>query len=138
MILHMAMPAVAAREMIAQPRIVHSIPGRVRLRFDDRHAADAPTLALRLQAHPAVWSVRWSPAAHSLTIEFPPALTLREVLLTAPPAAECIQSTPETARGLDWGRIAAACLLAALPVGVVASAALALVNEVAAQARDRR
>jgi hypothetical protein len=71
MILHMAMPAVAAREMIAQPRIVHSIPGRVRLRFDDRHAADAPPLALRLQAHPAVWSVRWSPAAHSLTIEFP-------------------------------------------------------------------
>jgi hypothetical protein len=73
-----------------------------------------------------------------LTVQFPPALTLREVLLTAPTAAECSAPTLEPARRLSWGRIVAAGLLALVPLGAAASVALALATEVAGQTRGRR
>lgn len=93
----------------------------------------------RLSAHPAVWAVRWSPPARSLTIEFFPALTLRELLRSAPPETDlAFPATRPAEERLDWGRIVAACLMASLPVGVLASVALALVAEVASQTAGRR
>lgn len=124
--------------MLEQPIVVHSIPGRVRLRFDRRRVGEAPILAQRLLAHPAVSSVRWSPSARSLTVQFLSAMTLRDLLLTEPASGECLPAKCETARRLDWRRIAAACLLASLPLGVVASVALALATELAGQAGNRR
>ncbi len=134
----MAAPAVVGWEILEQPVVVHSIPGRVRLRFPRRQVGEAPILAQRLLAHPAVSSLRWSPSARSLTVQFLPAMTLRDLLLTAPPSAECPAAKLETTRRLDWGRIAAACLLASLPIGVFASVALAVATELAGQARNRR
>jgi hypothetical protein len=133
----MTLQPVGAREVMTQPRIVHSIPGRVRLRFDRRNSGEAPMLAQRLRGHAAVSSVRWSPSARSLTVEFLPAMTLRDVLLTAPLAAECLPPAPEPARRLDWGRIWVACALALLPLGIAGSVALALATEIAGQANDR-
>jgi hypothetical protein len=129
-------PPIAGPEINDQPAVVHSIPGRVRLRFDKRDSRQAATLVQRLSAHPAVWSVRWSPSARSLTIQYLPTMTLRELLLTAPSGTR-VHAEERSDRRLDWGRVVAACLMASLPLGVLASVALALVTEVATQTAGR-
>ena len=80
-------PAVAGMSQLTralQPQVVHSLPGRVRLRFGPSAGGEALAVAEQLAAHPAVSSVRWSPMVRSLTVEFQPALSLQIVLLDLP------------------------------------------------------
>jgi hypothetical protein len=73
----------------------------------------------------------------SLTIHFQPALPLWELLLNLPDPADGDGLTPVARQGLDWGRIAMACLLALIPIGPAGSVAVALATEVVGQVNDR-
>jgi Cu2+-exporting ATPase len=53
--------------------VVHSLPGRIRVRIDRSDVHLAPELAARLATHRAVQSTRWLAAARSLTIHYDPA-----------------------------------------------------------------
>ncbi len=74
----MALPDVAARSQPAGPsgdwtyKVVHSLPGRVRLRILSADPEDGRRFADRLARHPDVSGVRWTSAARSLTVHFEP------------------------------------------------------------------
>src|ERR1700737_4880672 len=65
-------------------RVVHSLPGRVRLRLSPDGAAEGAGLADRLASHPAVRGSRWTAAARSLTVEFDPDVSFQEILGALP------------------------------------------------------
>lgn len=73
----MAQPAVPARTSRATHgsqrwcySVVHSLPGRVRLRLSHADAEAGPELAGLLAAHPEVETTRWVAAARSLTVVY--------------------------------------------------------------------
>src|SRR5947209_4368037 len=77
--------------MIGSPRarVVHAIPGRLRLRWDRREAdgeAWAPLLA-RLRGQPGVRAARFNPASGSLVVEYDPAAITDTALMRELPAA---------------------------------------------------
>jgi hypothetical protein len=65
-------------------RVVHSLPGRVRLRVAPESADRGEELARRLAGHPDVRSTRWTPAARSLTVEFDPGVSFTDVVSLIP------------------------------------------------------
>jgi hypothetical protein len=120
-----------------EPQVVHSLPGRVRLRFGPKQSEEALAIARQLGQHPAVSSVRWSPKVRSLAIEFEPGLSFREVLQNLPYRGDLQRRPAVTTPRLDWGRITMACFLALVPMGPAGSVAVALAAEVVGQVHDR-
>jgi hypothetical protein len=53
----------------AGARVVHQVPGRLRIRFDRGGGRRGWGLAHGLAAHPAVHTVTWNRANHSLVVE---------------------------------------------------------------------
>ena len=114
-------------------RVVHSIPGRVRLRFDREETGYAHALAGRLQAHPAVRSASWNANARSLIVRYEATHEFADLIRTLP------QPGPEDhleaeAPGIDWAKVALSCLLTMLPLGTVGSVALTLAASISEQA----
>ncbi|MDB5065905.1 MAG: Cation-transporting ATPase [Chloroflexi bacterium] len=64
--------------------MVHSLPGRVRLRIPATRCADGPSLARRLASVPDVRDARWSPAARSLAVQFDRTASFQEVVDRCP------------------------------------------------------
>jgi Cu2+-exporting ATPase len=61
-------------------RIVHSLPGRVRMRLLPGSSLGGEELASRLRRHHGVTGTRWTPAAASLTVSFDPSVPFRQVI----------------------------------------------------------
>ena len=65
-------------------RIVHSLPGRVRIRLDPFSAHRGEELAARIATHPVVRKTRWTGAARSLTVEFDASLSFTDLVNFVP------------------------------------------------------
>ena len=115
-------------------RLVHGLPGRVRLRLEPADAPKGLRLAARLRSHPSVSSAAWSEPNRSLIVRFDPTLCLRELFDCLPPKSSRAPHEMDSA-GLDWGRIALACLPSLLPLGPIGGLGLALATEIAAGGR---
>lgn len=61
-------------------RVIHAIPGRVRIVFERSADDDGLRLARRLALHEDVRAMRWTPAARSLTVAFAGARRFEEIL----------------------------------------------------------
>lgn len=109
--------------------VAHSIPGRVRLRLAPRDCAYAQVLILGLQAHPGVFDARWNRRGRSLIVLFDPTVQFVDLPWT--------RSSPEAGatpgRQIDWAKIAFSCLVSLIPLGPLASVALAFVTSVVEQ-----
>jgi hypothetical protein len=115
-------------------RLAHRLPGRVRLRLEPADVPNGRRLAARLRSHPSVSSAVWSEPNRSLTVQFDPTLCLPELFDSLP--AKSSRAPRETdSAGLDWGRIALACLLSLLPLGPIGGLGLTLATEIAAGGR---
>jgi hypothetical protein len=66
--------------------VVHSIPGRVRLRFPACTPDDIISAAELFETQPEVSSVRWSAGARSLTVAFDPSLPFTDLAIRLPGA----------------------------------------------------
>lgn len=114
------------------PRVVHSLPGRVRLRFDGDGGLLVHALAARLGAHPSVRRVTVVSSIGSVTVHFDPTCDFHDVLGTLPAAV-----TPRAAVvrqvQIDWTRVVLSCLLALAPFGPIGSVAVALLTSVVEQ-----
>jgi hypothetical protein len=106
-------------------RLVHSIPGRFRLAFVPGATEQGRSLARQLQVHPRVRTVRWNPAARSLTVEHDLAVDVRQLIGMLPPTSSPAQASA-AGGGIAWGRVMRACLPCLLPLGPVTSLALTL------------
>jgi hypothetical protein len=125
--------AIIERKLGAPPgRIVHSVPGRIRLRYDRAEESQALLFASQLAGHQAVTAISLRPRTRSLTVHFDPDCSFSNLTSTLPP----VDSTPalaQTARGRDinWSRLAFNCLLSAIPFGPVAAVAVSLLTSIA-------
>jgi hypothetical protein len=95
--------------MIASPRaqVVHSMPGRLRLRFARGEAEPRSVEALleRVRRQPGVRSARFNPGSGSIVVEYdpsmlPPAALLRD-LPVAPPEAPTPSRSPAGTSAAD-------------------------------------
>jgi Cu2+-exporting ATPase len=78
-------PSAPAGRLLSAPErysIVHSLPGRVRLRLQNRELGEE--FAERLGAHRLVSSARWVEAARSLTVHFDPAVPFERIVNDLP------------------------------------------------------
>ena len=129
----MLQPAALPSRPSMHLHIVHSIPGRVRLRFDREETGYAHALAYRLQAHRAVRSATWNVNARSLTVQYDATHEFADLIRTLPPSGPPDDLGVEAAR-IDWGKVAFSCLLTMLPLGTVGSVALTLAASISEQA----
>jgi hypothetical protein len=90
-------------------RVAHSIPGRLRVRFEPRDL-DPAALALllaRLSQRPGVRSARYNPTSGSVVVEYDPAAVqaaaLMEELPLAPPGGEPPGESTPIARAVSRG-----------------------------------
>ena len=127
----MPQPAAFKFRPSVDSRIVHSIPGRVRLRFEREESAYAQALASRLRAHPAVRSA--SRNARSLLVQYDATHEFADLIRTLPPPGRR-QDDPELeAPRIDWGKVAFSCLLTILPLGSLGSVALTVATSIVEQ-----
>src|SRR5215469_6096109 len=114
-------------------RVAHSLPGRVRLRFDREETAYAHALACRLRAHPAVRSATWNANGRSLIVQYDAAHELADLIRTLPPSGppDDLEIGPSR---IDWGKVAFSCLLTMLPLGTLGSIALTIATSISEQA----
>jgi Cu2+-exporting ATPase len=82
--------------------VVHSIPGRLRLRLYSAESADGADLANRIARHPAVTATRWTAAASSLMVQFDPSVSFREILDTLPSDGAGPTHQPEVPAQALW------------------------------------
>ena len=113
--------------------IVHSIPGRVRLRFDRQQSTYAHVLACRLRAHPAVSSASRNANGRSLIVHYDAAHEFTDLIRTLPSHGRSLDDPEPQPRRIDWGKIAFSCLLSMLPLGLFGSVALTLVTSLVEQ-----
>jgi hypothetical protein len=66
---------------MSAPRVLHAIPGRVRVRLPDD--VDGPALAARAREQPGIVEAHWSPLTRGLLVRYDPASTSPEALLAA-------------------------------------------------------
>jgi hypothetical protein len=70
---------------VAKPpsfQIVHSLPGRVRVRLGRGH--DGSDFAARLALHPAIKQTRWVPQVRSLTASYDPSVSFADIVRGLP------------------------------------------------------
>src|SRR5262245_22151563 len=109
--------------------VVHSLPGRIRLRLAPKDGRYGPWLAETFAGHPAVATVRWSQPNRSLTVGFDPAWTLARLAEGVQPGPPREQAPRERERPPLWRRFllpAASLALAASGPGLVARVGIAL------------
>lgn len=94
--------ALAASPALPAWRVVHSLPGRVRLRLSRQDAGHGASLAERLAANPAVTETRWTAAARSLTVEYDPEASFRQILGSLPENGRPDGQAPEPSRTPLW------------------------------------
>src|SRR5215510_1221591 len=114
-------------------RIVHSIPGRVRLRFAREESAHADALASRLRAHPAVRSASRNANGRSLIVQYDASHEFADLIRTLPPPGRRRDEPVFEAARVDWGKVALSCLLTMLPLGSIGSVALTLATAIVEQ-----
>lgn len=119
-----------------RPRVVHSIPGRVRLRFENADPDQLRLLAGRFRAHPAVSAVSLSGPNRSLTVSFDRGRRLAELVASLP--EEPAPHLHRRRSRFDWRRLALSGLAAAIPLGPVGHVVLAVTTDVVEQVREQR
>ena len=129
----MSQPAAFPVRPSEDLRIVHSIPGRVRLRFDRQESTYAHALACRLRAHPAVRSASQNANGRSLIVQYDAAHDFTDLIRTLPQQGRSLDRPKPQPPPVDWGKIAFSCLLSMLPLGPFGSVALTLVTSLAEQ-----
>lgn len=134
----MSRPAAFQLRPSVHSRIVHSIPGRVRLRFEREESADAHALASRLRAHPAVRSASRNANGRSLTVQYDATHEFADLIRTLPPPARQRDDPEFEAPQIDWRKVAFSCLLTMLPLGSIGSVALTLATSIVEQSGSSR
>ena len=129
--------ALPVRQPMDLP-IVHSIPGRVRLRFDREDGGYAHALACRLRAHPAVRSASRQANGRSLVVKYDAAHEFTDLIRTLPRRGRWPEGPEPEAPGVDWCKIVFACLLNVLPLGLLGGIALTLVTSIVEQSAGCR
>ena len=127
------LPAAFQLRPSVDSRIVHSIPGRVRLRFGREESATADALASRLRAHPAVRSASRNAHGRSLIVQYDATQEFADLIRTLPPPRQRRDDRVHEAAGIDWGKVAFSCLLTMLPLGCIGSVALTLATAILEQ-----
>jgi hypothetical protein len=104
-------------------RIIHAIPGRVRIVFERSADDHGFRLARRLALHQAVRAMRWSPAARSLTVEFAAGRCFEEILGDLPEdlphSAPIVIREPVATRPLGLLSLALDLLSGRAPIGFI-------------------
>ena len=129
----MSQPAAVPVRPSKDLPIVHSIPGRVRLRFDREEGVYAHALACRLRAHPAVRSASRQANGRSLVVKYDAAHEFTDLIRTLPRGRGWPDDPEPETPGIDWCKIAFACLLNVMPVGLLGSVALTLITSMLEQ-----
>ena len=128
--------------LAASPQIVHSIPGRVRLRLHPADASRGAEVARALLARPGVTKVAWSLRTRSLTVQFDHRRQLGDVIASlraGRPSETTAAIAGSTADGFNWARVLLACALAFVPVGLFGGLVIALISSVIEESqRDSR
>lgn len=114
-------------------RIVHSIPGRVRLRFEREESAYADALTSRLRGHPAVRSASQNVNGRSVIVQYDAAHEFADLIRTLPPPGRRRDDAELEVPGIDWRKVAFSCLLTMLPLGSIGSVALTIVTSIVEQ-----
>src|SRR5262249_48170154 len=131
-------PAAFQLRPSVDSRIVHSLPGRVRLRFGREESATADALASRLRAHPAGRSASRNAHGRSLIVQYDATQEFADLIRTLPPPGQRRADPVHEAAGIDWGKVAFSCLLTMLPLGCIGSVALTLATAILEQSGSSR
>lgn len=126
-------------------RIVHRLPGRVRVRLSGADQLQAPAIAVALRRHPAVNSARWREQTRTLTVQFDPAVSFRRIA-TGIDVQDHGQAAPDEVSGPAWHDFVrpAAALVAGLagagPLAatIVAASGLPILGRAVTSFRDGR
>lgn len=74
--------------------VIHSLPGRVRLRVEPADAGAGEELATRLASHPSVATARWTAATRSLLVSFDASRSFAAIARELPDDVAPAASTP--------------------------------------------
>ena len=83
----------------ARARVAHSMPGRLRVRFEPRDVDPVALAALlaRLSRRPGVRSARYNPVSGSVVVEYDPSALPEATLMSELPAVDAAQAREDLA-----------------------------------------
>jgi Cu2+-exporting ATPase len=129
MLISLITQKAAARPAARHYTVVHSLPGRVRLRLPNRDGQLGEELAERLGAHRLVSSTRWVEAARSLTVHFDVSVPFERIVNELPESPRRVLPPAEQRTPPLWRQFltpAVALAAAFTGYGMLARAVIAL------------
>ena len=122
-------------KLSAAPSVLHSIPGRLRLRLEPADADRGEEFARALLAREGVRRAVWNRRTRSLTIHYDPC-GQETAALPANPRRRSEVDAPLLGR-VDLSRLLISCVLAMVPLGPLESVMIALATSLLEEPRKR-